>query len=815
MSYAIFFARSFAHRGALLLSLGSFLFTSGALAQGTLLEEVIVTAQKREESLQDVPIAISALTGDQLSELGVATPNDLMNVFPNLILKPGSALNTGFSIRGVGTDNFHVTAQQAVGQYLDEVSLISPIIGSFGLFDMERVEVLRGPQNTLFGRNTTGGAVSMISRKPEVGGELNGYGRVNGGNEGRIDFEGAVGVPLGESAAARLAVQTKNRGAIYNNLLNGEDTGEEERHSGRAQLAFEPSESFRVLANGHFTLQRGDRLPFRGIGLLDSQRLAAAGLLDADGNIRADAGETAGGLLNPARGLRCSRLADGTAQYKELNTCVTMVGGDHRTLHNISSADWQDVWDGAPNTSNLDFYGGFLRLEYDFPSFTATSISSYDEVQFNYIENTGGQAYAGFFPGQDAEYKAFQQEVRLTSTHEGPWRWIFGGYYSSEDDTLATIIRNGSPGTPPFSVIPSIEIQQDVDIYSVYGKIDIDLTERLTLFGGLRWTQDSKEGISIARIAPGTESGQVGSPRLPDDFYTDLARLRAITAGATGGCPPPPLPCQSPDLPVKQDIKELGGKIGFNLQFNDAVMGYVSFARGFKSGAFDTRALAAFAGTADKPVGPEFLNAFEVGMKSELLDGALQFNAAVFRYDWEDLQIFDVDSQGRPAFLNVPETEIVGAEVDFKWAPGAGWFVSGGLGYLHSEIKDDGGLANISTGARLNHTPEITFNGLILKEFQAGDGLVTLQTDFRYSDEFNSSANEEPGTVTSEAFFINARASYRFGNEQQYEVSVWGENLSAEKTCYDISNNETLTVANGCTPNPGMAFFGGTFQIDF
>ena len=115
----------------------------------------------------------------------------------------------------------------------------------------------------------------------------------------------------------------------------------------------------------------------------------------------------------------------------------------------------------------------------------------------------------------------------------------------------------------------------------------------------------------------------------------------------------------------------------------------------------------------------------------------------------------------------------------------------------------------------MNHTPEITFNGLILKEFPAGDGLVTLQTDFRYSDEFNSSANEEPGTVTSEAFFINARASYRFGNEQQYEVSVWGENLSAEKTCYDISNNETLTVANGCTPNPGMAFFGGTFQIDF
>ena len=804
---------------ALPLTFVAFLFTSNIQAQSSLLEEVIVTAQKREESLQDVPIAISALTGDQLNELGVSTTDDLMKAFPNLILKPGSAINTGFSIRGVGTDNFHVTAQQAVGQYLDEVSLVSPFVGNFGLFDMERIEILRGPQNTLFGRNTTGGAVSMISRKPEVGGELNGYARVNGGNEGRIDFEGAVGVPLGESAAARIAFQTKNRGGIYNNVLNDEEIGDEERHSGRIQLAFEPSDALRILANGHVTVEQGDRQPFKGIGLLDADRLAAAGLLDEAGKVKPGEPLTGPrGLLSPDRGLRCSRLADGTDQYEGLNSCVSM-GGDGRTLVNISTADWQDVVDGAPNVADVDFYGGFLRLEYDFPSFTATSISSYDKIEVKYIENTGGQPFAGFFPGQDAVYKVFQQELRLTSTHDGPWRWIFGGYYSSEDDTLATIIRNGAPGTPPFTVIPSIEIQQDVDIYSVYGKIDIDISEKLTVFGGLRWTQDSKEGISIARIAPGTDTGTVaGGVRLPDNFYTDLDRLRSITAAAAaagGGCPPPPLPCQSADLPVKQNIKELGGKIGLNLQFTDEIMGYVSFARGFKSGAFDTRALAAFAGTADKPVGPEFLNATEVGLKSDLADGAVQFNAAVFKYDWEDLQVFDVDSLGRPAFLNVPETEIVGAELDAKWAPGGGWFISGGVGWLDSEVKDDGGLATVVTGEALNHTPEITFNGLILKEFQASDGTVTLQTDFRYSDEFNSSLDANPGTLVSETFFINARASYRFGSHQQYEVSVWGENLSAEKTCYDISNNATLTVANGCTQNPGMAFYGGSFQYNF
>ena len=193
----------------------------------------------------------------------------------------------------------------------------------------------------------------------------------------------------------------------------------------------------------------------------------------------------------------------------------------------------------------------------------------------------------------------------------------------------------------------------------------------------------------------------------------------------------------------------------------------------------------------------------------------MQFNAALFKYDWEDLQIFDVDELGRPAYLNVPETEIVGAEFDIKWAPGAGWFVSYGLGWLDSEIKDDGGLNSVKNGSPLNHTPDISFNGLVIKEIPVNNGVLALQTDFQYSDEFNHSLDSNPQTVTEETFFINARASYRFGNEQQFELSVWGENLSSEKTCYDISNNTTLTVANTCMQNPGMAFYGGSFQYDF
>ena len=651
--------------------------------------------------------------------------------------------------------------------------------------------MLRGPQNTLFGRNTTGGAVNIISKKPEVGGEMNGYVYTRVGNEGRLDYEGAVTVPLGETAAVRFAGQSRNRGGVYNNLVNGDQLGDEERHSGRAQLAWEPSEKLRILVNGHANFSRNDSIPYK-----------AAGRFAADG-------------VSP-----CPVGSSGTDQFNGLNECTN--GGAAAGIaaglrDNPSTPRWRDVYDNSPNINDVDFYGGFIRFDYDFDSFTVRSLSAWDKVTNKYVENLDGNTGAGFFPGQDAEYEVFQQEIRLTSTHDGPWKWIFGGYYSYEDDTLATIIRNNAPGTPPFSVIPSIEIQQEVNIWSLYGKIDIELTDSLTLFGGLRWTNDSKEGISIARVAAGTFSGAPGSPRLPDNFFTDLDRLRAVTAPAVAagiGCPGA-LPCQSPDLPVSQDIEQLGGKIGMNLALNDNVNLYASFSRGFKSGAFDTRALAAFSGTADEPVEPEFLNASEMGIKTEWLDGNLIFNAAMFKYDWHDLQIFDVDSLGRPAFLNIPEVEIKGFDTELRWSPYEGWYVQGGIGFVDSELVDTGTLFGPVQGSTLNQTPEWTFNGLVVKDTAIGNGNLAVQLDFQYIDDHNSSLSDQPAAYIESAFFLNARAAYQFGSEQQYEVAFWAQNITAEKTCTDLSINDGLTNITGCTQNPGMAFYGGSLRWDF
>src|SRR6187399_1740743 len=148
----------------------------------TTLEEVLVTAQKREQNIQDVPIALDAVSRDAIIAQRISGPDDLIKMLPNLSLKTASAVNSGFAIRGVGTQNFHLTAQQAVGLYFDEVSQVTPFTSQLGLFDMERIEVLRGPQNTLFGRNTTGGAVNYITRQPDAGQPAEGYALVTYGS---------------------------------------------------------------------------------------------------------------------------------------------------------------------------------------------------------------------------------------------------------------------------------------------------------------------------------------------------------------------------------------------------------------------------------------------------------------------------------------------------------------------------------------------------------------------------------------------------------------------------------------------------------
>ena len=208
--------------------------------------------------------------------------------------------------------------------------------------------------------------------------------------------------------------------------------------------------------------------------------------------------------------------------------------------------------------------------------------------------------------------------------------------------------------------------------------------------------------------------------------------------------------------------------------------------------------------------------AYEAGFKSTLAGGRVIFNGAVFFYDWEDLQVFDVDTTGVLAFLNVPKTEIFGVDLDLQWAPADTWYLRAGLGYPDTEITDDGGLTTVQIGSVLQNSPKWTFNALVQKTFEIGDNSLELLANFSYQDEYNSSLDETDFSWVDSSFFVDARVSYFFGSDQHYEISVWANNLTEERTCSAIVTSGILNYVMECrNPNPGMVFYGVTLAASF
>lgn len=750
-------------------------------AAADVIEEVVVTAQKRAESLQDVPIAINAMTGDELDRLGVATAEGILKLVPNAGTIAQGGAKQNFFIRGVGTNDFHLNVVGAVGVFLDDVSLNSPFSVTFNTFDMERVEVLRGPQNTLFGRNTTGGAVNYISRKPSVEEGVNGYLRGGFGSHDQLDVEGAVGFPLGDKAALRFAAVSNTRDGPFNNITLGEDVGERDRQAARAQLLMLPSDTVELRLNLSAGSGGGDPVPFKDVGILDPNDLT----------------------------MPCAVPADDIIPQNNPN-CADSSGFVHQ------SGDWEDVFGGLKHREELDVSGASLNVLWDAGPFTLTSVTAFDSLEIEYHEDSDGAPTVIFQFYQDGDYDQFSQELRLTSPDQAGLRWIAGLYYFSEEADYSTVVRRtpaplAPSGPDMFNIVPNTVVNQDNEAVSLFGQLDFDLRDDLTLTAGYRWTNETKEGTNAASVrCVGPNGGPPFCPSLPDDAHL-------------GGDLIPTLPALL-ELPIEMldgDWTEWGARLALDYQISEEAILYGSISRGFKGGGFSIAALQALQGLAARDVEPEILWAYEIGVKSDWLDGAVRLNAAAFFYDWEDLQSFQpliVPGTGEavPQLLNVPKSELIGTEVELTFVPGEGWYVQTGLGLLASEITDAGLIAGVDAGNDLPNTPQLTFNGLVRKEIEMQTGLLALQTDFRYRDDVTYDlANAR--NLSQEGFWnLNARVSYAFGSNEQYDISLWGENLTEEEYCTTQTSLAGLSESNLCLPSLSEATFGlsGTVQFD-
>jgi iron complex outermembrane recepter protein len=759
------------------------LFATTGLQAQSALEEVVVTAQKRAESLQEVPIAISAFTGEMLDKFGVNDAQDIMTLIPNagVIAQGGSKYN--YFLRGVGTNDFHLNVVGAVGVYLDDVALNSPFQLGFATFDTERVEILKGPQNTLFGRNTTGGAVNFVSRKPVIEDGMNGYVKAGYGRYDQIDVEGAFGMSLGDTAAMRVSLVSNKRDGVFNNLTTGEDVGETDKQAGRVQLLWEPSASWSFLANVHGGVNRGDPYPFKLTGKQDPANRFAP----------------------------CPVPVDQLLPENNPN-CVDATG------FNFQTSDWEDVHGGQRHRENADAWGTGLKAVWEVGSLTVTSISAYDSFEVLYLEDSDGQPNVAFQFMQEGEYDQWAQEVRVQSADDQSWRWIAGFYYFFEEGRFSSAVRR-TPAPPApsganfFKIVPNTIVDLDNEVFSGYFQIEHDLQDNLTATVGLRHTKETKQGFNSASVRC---TGQLPGPPATPPFCPNVGDSAHIgfDAVALPGVFFPPVEV------LDGDFSEWGSRFALDWQATDDMLIYGSISRGFKGGGFSLAALQALTGNASQSVEPEVLWAYELGFKSSWMDNSMQLNGAVFYYDWKNMQTFQplfdpVAGFAVPQLLNVPEASMLGAEFDIKWVPAEGWLITAGLGILDGEIDDPGLIVNVSKGNVLPNTPDVSFTGAVRKEFQLANGIAALQTDWRYQDSVTYSVDNARNLSESSYWQLNARSSFSFGSNEEYEVSVWGKNLTGEEFCNSKTDLAGLTEAIICVPALSEPTYGITASYHF
>ncbi len=766
------------------------------------IEEILVTAQKREESLQEVPIAVNALAGDMFDQFDVSRTDDLEKVFSNIGTNRNSAGNSGFAIRGVGTDNVHLSGQQSVGTYIDDVSMVSPFIGALGVYDMERVEVLRGPQNTLYGRNTTGGAVVWHTNQASPGDGTSGNISARLGNGGKQRAEGAISFDIAENIAGRVSGFSDGFDGVWTNLVDGSDTGGAYDSSGaRLNLVWDNGDNSTVSFTASTGQSEGEDLAARMRG-----NLLADGTVDPEFENSIESritGASNSYVMATAADVAAQPFLQ--AQYDNATGMVidNPAGGLFNRLINYSTAlgdTYQDPEDGYKS----EWDGVRLAVDYSFDNFDFTSLTSFDRT---YTKERNGAELTGFSAAREGEWEVWQQEFRFTSTGDGVVQWLAGLYLTGSESTEDTWVANVG-GAGGMGVGPGIDIDSEYNAASAYFQMDADITDRLTLTGGIRFTEDelSADDGNWVRTVCGFQPSTSGYQNFDRDYRA--AGCPDHTPGQLAG---------NTDSPV-QELTELGWKYGFDYSLDDGSMVWGSVSRGFKGGSYDNRALS----TGDDPVEPEFMTAYELGYKADFADNTVQMNASYFFYQWEDLQLFE-SYGGIPAIVNVPEIELKGVELEVKWAPDDRWYFQSSVGTIDSAVTDITGLNPLSQaqlGKEVTNTPELSATAFGSYTLPIGRNSLDLSLNYRYTSSMyytfvqDSAVRDESDSHG----YLDLRADYTFGDNQQYKASLWGNNLTEEFACTSMIWGPGAAPLNyNCYASSayGEALYGLTLQASF
>lgn len=756
---------------------------SQVYAQGQL-EEVVVTAQKRSQSANDVGITINAFSGRQLQDLGVVTAEQIALFTPGLTVNETAATGVPlYTIRGVGFQDYSTAASSTVGIYFDEIAMPYTVMTRGLVFDTERVEVLKGPQGDLYGRNTTAGQINFISNKPTKEFDAGIIGTA--GNFESYELEGYVSGGS-DFVQGRLALKTAQSGEGWQkSTTRNDELGEIDATAVRAIVNFDFSDALRLMLIGHYVTD-------------ESENRANSSYDGADEGLAT--------FNNPYTPLENYFLPTGS-NFGETPPWYSTDDNE--------KADWTNsytspitgrTFDLRPQRDN-ELLGFSARLDWDLSdTMTLTSVTGYNSFEREEANDWDG----GFFNDSSnintTDLDVFSQELRLSGV-SGDFTWIGGLYYSKDEmDEYYHYFMSDSVfgfgsipwGVGLFAPTPILELdtiyEQETEAWAVFGHVEWQFTDNWRLTLGARYTDEERDwtgctyvaddgslgGFLNAQFGPSLGPGDCGTinddPDSPDYIFAVIG---------------------TPDVnrafqPYTDSIstERWMGKIGLDYTLTDDVLLYGMISNGFKSGGFN----GANSNTTQQlqPYEEEVLTSYEIGTKATLLDGAMQLNAAAFYYDYEDKQEQDVAVTfvgNISGLTNVPESEIYGAELDMKWLPTDNLTFNLGVAWLDTEVKEweavdpDASawpetVTRDVSGAELTMAPELQYTALLSYRWPLGDSLMLeLAGDVSYTDSTTGGIRREE--ATDEFTLFNARLGLGSA-DGDWRALLWVRNATDE-----------------------------------
>ena len=753
---------------AVALAVAASIHTAYAQNLGDLiLEEIVVTAQKRPQTLQDVPISVAVLGNEALNDAGLDKIEDIQHYVPNLQMTE-SGISTQMYVRGIGSGN-NQGFEQSVGQYVDGVYYGRQQLIRAPFFDLERIEVLRGPQGVLFGKNTIAGALNMTTAKPTD--ELTGSVSVEAGDFGIMDTQAMISGPLSDDVRGRLAVRYYEEDGYFSNVFRGRDETQREDVGIRGSLEWDVTDELRL-------------------GLkVESNRFDAVGrsiaIIQDDVSIPPF----------PTAGLNFDQI------FENVLSQPGRVGD--AAIDYVRRAD-------AAEFSNNDLTNVTFTAEYELGDYDLTLTTG--SVKYDILETCDCDFIAGSIFGTlaDEEYDQFSQEIRIASPAGEDLEWIAGIFYQTNEldyqdniiippDTVLQFLAGGALA-PVTNTTVHRDYFADSDLWAVFGQFTWNVSETFRFSIGGRYTREDKSASRVINVWDNDTQTVTVNPVAPLVFAGAFAIQSEQTTGH--------------NLVGSVDESVFTPSGSFQWDMNENVMLYGSISTGFKAGGFDARAnnIGSWEFEEEETI------AYELGVKSTVWGGRAEINAAAFFTDYDDLQIAQFDGVLGFNVGNAAKTEISGLEIDGRLLLTDNLDLRFGLGFLDHEFKDfqNGNCYNRQvpdgvigpqgnqlcdyTGFSGQYTPEMT-SSLVLeyeRPIGTGDMVFNFLLAHNYTGEQNVHVNLDPTYKIDGYSLVDARIGIA---TQAWSLALLGKNVLDE---------EVLTYV-GNTPLSGSTFGTNTF----